>query len=92
MQQDGAGVAYLAYSTMPLQAKPMGGVPKGGPPPANKKYANVKARLDTGCNELKIKSSETKANARFHRGENFKRLKVGSFCTAHDLQHVSRYS
>ncbi|KAL0026752.1 hypothetical protein WJX79_010103 [Trebouxia sp. C0005] len=63
---------------MPLQAKPMGGVPKGGPPPTNKKYASVKARLDTGCNELKIKSSETKANARFHRGENFKRLKVSS--------------
>ncbi len=92
MQQDGAGVAYLAQSTMPLQAKPMGGVPKGGPPPPNKKYANVKARLDTGCNELKIKLSETKANARFHRGENFKRLKVGRSCTTLvDLQHVSRY-
>jgi len=60
----------------------MGGVPKGPPPPPNKKYANVKARLDTGCNELKIKSSETKANARFHRGENFKRLKVHSLARA----------
>lgn len=48
-------------------------------PPANKKYANVKARLDTGCNQLKIKSSESKANARFHRGENFRRLKVHTF-------------
>ena len=53
----------------------MGGTAKSLPPP-NKKYANVKARLDTGCNELKIKGSETKANARFHRGENFRRLKV----------------
>ena len=53
----------------------MGG-PVRGPPPASKKYANVKARLDTGCNELKTKSSETKANARFHKGENFRRLKV----------------
>lgn len=53
----------------------MGGTAKSLPPP-NKKYANVKARLDTGCNELKIKGPETKANARFHRGENFKRLKV----------------
>ena len=53
----------------------MGGTAKCLPPP-NKKYANVKARLDTGCNELKIKGSETKANARFHRGENFRRLKV----------------
>lgn len=46
----------------------------------NKKYANVKAKLDTGCNELKIKSSENKANARFHRGENFRRLKVLESC------------
>ena len=53
----------------------MGGTAKSLPPPS-KKYANVKARLDTGCNELKIKGSETKANARFHRGENFRRLKV----------------
>lgn len=56
----------------------MGGAVKG-PPPPNKKYANVKARLDTGCNELKVKSSENKANARFHRGENFRRLKVYAF-------------
>ena len=60
---------------MPLQAKPMGGTAKSVPPP-NKTYANVKARLDTGCNELKIKVSDSKANARFLRGENFRRLKV----------------
>ena len=53
----------------------MGGPAKSLPPP-NKKYANVKARLDTGCNELKIKVSDSKANARFLRGENFRRLKV----------------
>ena len=54
----------------------MGGVPKAAPPPPNKKYANVKARLDTGCNALKVKSSDTTANRLFHRGENFRRLKV----------------
>ena len=75
----------LRCGEMPLQAKPMGGGAKSLPPP-NKKYANVKARLDTGCNELKIKSSETKANARFHRGENFRRLKVQHTFTSNDLQ------
>ncbi|KAL3152192.1 hypothetical protein ABBQ32_001280 [Trebouxia sp. C0010 RCD-2024] len=71
---------------MPLQAKPMGGGAKSLPP-ANKKYANVKARLDTGCNQLKIKSSESKANARFHRGENFRRLKVSTLVALlQDLQ------
>lgn len=61
---------------MPLQAKPIGG---GGPlktPPSNPKYAKIRAKLDTGYNELKIKASDLKANARFHRGENFRRLKV----------------
>ena len=53
----------------------MGGVPKG-PPPPSKKYANVTATLDTGFNELKIKSAESKVNARFHKGENFRRVKV----------------
>lgn len=74
---------------MPLQAKPMGGALKG-PPPPNKKYANVKARLDTGHNELKIKSSETKANARFHKGENFRRLKVHSLRN-HDAGAVQNW-
>ena len=60
---------------MPLQAKPIGGQLKATPPPPPK-YAKIKAKLDTGYNELKIKSSDLQANARFHRGENFRRLKV----------------
>lgn len=65
----------------------MGGTTKSLPPP-NKKYANVKARLDTGCNELKIKGSDTKANARFHRGENFRRLKVRTLQQLLYLQQI----
>ena len=68
----------------------MGGAVKG-PPPPNKKYANVKAKLDTGCNELKVRSSENKANARFHRGENFRRLKVYAFQAATALCILPRH-
>ena len=78
---------------MPLQAKPMGGQLKATPPPSNPKYAKIKAKLDTGYNELKIKTSDLKANARFHRGENFRRLKVSSssVLTVSQLQLARRH-
>ncbi|KAK9829840.1 hypothetical protein WJX72_008187 [[Myrmecia] bisecta] len=63
---------------MPLFVKPIGGTALKRPPPANPRYKDVKPQVDSGFNELKAKDlcADRQVNARFQRGENFRRIKA----------------
>lgn len=43
--------------------------------PRARRYENVLAEVDSGFNELKRKVEDNQINARFHRSENFRRVK-----------------
>ncbi|KAK9816192.1 hypothetical protein WJX74_006348 [Apatococcus lobatus] len=76
---------------MPLNVKPIGGSDKLRKLPGSKKYSGVKPSIDSGFNEIKLRhqESERQQNARFHRGEHFRRLTVKQLvqlCEASDVE------
>lgn len=72
---------------MPSWTKPLAAnIKEKRPPVHHERYQRIKPVVDSGFNEHKLQQylSEQKLNARFQRGEIFRRIKVQS-----DLYHYT---
>lgn len=80
---------------MPAWTKPLAAnVKEKKLPPPSERYQKIKAVVNSGYNEIKLKEylAEQNLNARFHRDENFRRIKVGlgieAVISSHAASHL----